>query len=127
VSFDVFLQKFEAGSAAQADAPLLALLLAPHLIETGHGLFGLRSSDGGAAIYGLEDLGSGFMVNHVSGERAWDLLADIARQAALTIMPVGCPVAVADENLLDELPDELREGAIVITSGRQLLDVIRSA
>jgi hypothetical protein len=127
MSFDVFLQRFEAGSVSQADAQLLARLLAPYLAEDQPGLPRLRFSDGDAAIYGLKDLGPGFMVNHVSGERAWDLLADIARQAALTIMPVGCPVAVADEHLLDELPDELRDGAVVIASGRQLLDLIRSA
>ncbi len=93
------------------------------MAEDKPGLPRLRFSDGDAAIYGLKDLGSGFMVNHVSGERAWDLLADIARQADLTIVPVGCPVAVADEHLLDQL----RDGAVVIASGRQLLDLIRSA
>ena len=122
----MFLQKFERGKGGLADAELLAQLLTPHLVETGHDSR-LRFADGDAAIYGLENLGSGFMVSHVSGEQAWDFLADVARQAGLAIMPVGCPVAVIGECLLDDLPDELRDDELVVASGAQLLDLIRSA
>jgi hypothetical protein len=66
------------------------------------------------------------MVNYVSREQAWDFLADIACQPALAMMPVGCPVVVADRHLLDELPDNLRDDAVVIASGSELLGLVRS-
>jgi hypothetical protein len=39
----------------------------------------------------------------------------------MTILPVGCPTCVPREELLAHLPDELRSGARVVTSGDGLI------
>ncbi len=59
VSFDLFFQRFEGGEAADSDQELLGRLLQPYLADTGYGFSDLRFSDGNAAIYGVDDLGSG--------------------------------------------------------------------
>lgn len=127
MSLDVFLQGFRQGDAASADEEKLAGLLQPYLVETPHGFPQLRFDDGDAAIYGLEDLASGFMVNHVSGRQAWDVLVAVARAADLAIMPVGCAVAVPSEAMLSELPEELRRDAVVVAGGDDLLREIEAA
>jgi hypothetical protein len=120
VSFDVYLMRFRPG---EPDAEAMADLLKPYV----DGSRNLRFDDGNAAIYGLDDLGSGFMVNHVSGLQAWEVLVAVARQGGLAILPVGCPTAVTSEELISDLPEELRSEARVIHSGEDLLRVIESA
>ncbi len=120
MSFDVFLQGFRQGHESNANQKKLAELLKPYLVETQQGLPELRFDDGDAAIFGVDDLASGFMVNHVSGRQAWDVLVAVARTANLAIMPVGCRVAVATEALISELPEELPRDAVVVASGEDL-------
>lgn len=127
MSFDVFLQGFRKGDPADADGEKLAALLRPYIVETQQGFCELRFDDGDAALYGLEDLASGFMVNHVSGQQAWDVLVTVARGADLAIMPVGCPVAVPTEALIGDLPEELQKEAVIVTSGADLLREIEAA
>jgi hypothetical protein len=127
VSFDVFLQGFRQGDAANADEEKLAGLLQLGLVETPTGLPELRFDDGDASIYGLEDLASGFMVNHVSGRQVWDALVAVVRAADLAIMPVGYAVAVPSETMLSDLPEELRRDAVVVASGDDLLREIGAA
>ncbi len=38
------------------------------------------------------------MVNHVSGKEAWAVLAAVAHEADMAILPVGCPSAVPRED-----------------------------
>lgn len=83
VSFGVFFQRFEAGEAADSDQELLGRLLQPYLTDTGYGFSDLRFSDGNAAIYGVDDLASGFVVNHVSGKEAWAVLAAVAHEGEI--------------------------------------------
>jgi DNA-binding transcriptional MerR regulator len=126
VSFDVFLQRFRSGAAADADAGLLADILKPYLVDTEQGFPRMHFGDGVADIYGLENLATGFMVSHVSGSQAWDVLTDIARLAGLAILwPGDPPVAVPSADLIDDLPDKIRNKAVVVGSGQQLLDIIR--
>jgi len=127
VSLDVLLQLFRAEGGAEADRELLARLLQPYLVRIGPGSTDLRFADGDAAIYGTDDLRSGFMVNHVSGRQAWDVLVAVARQAGLTILAVGCPAAVPSESLLTDLPAELRHDAVVVRSGEDLMRMIEAA
>jgi hypothetical protein len=127
LSFDVFLQRFQAAEAAEADHDVLSRLLQPYLIENGPGSADLLFGDGDAAIYGTDDLGSGFMVNHVSGRQAWDVLAAVACEVGLTILAVGCPAAVPSEDLIGDLPAELRQDAIVVRSGEDLIRMIEAA
>jgi hypothetical protein len=123
VSFDVFLQRFGPG---EADSEAVLAGLKPYLVESDQG-FDLRFDDGDAAIYGLDDPGSGFMVNHISGGQAWDVLVAVARRGGLAILPVGCPAAVTNEDQLSDLPDRLRENAKVVHTGEDLVRLIESA
>jgi hypothetical protein len=123
VSFDVFLQRFGPG---EANSEALLAILKPHLVDSARG-FDLRFDDGDAAIYGLNDLGSGFMVNHITGKEAWDLLVAVAGQGGMAILPVGCPAVVTSEDRLADLPDGLREDARVVHTGADLVRLIESA
>jgi hypothetical protein len=120
VSFEVYLMRFRTG---EPDSESLADLLKPYMADS----YNLRFEDGKAAIYGVDHLGSGFMVNHVSGLQAWEALVAVARQGNLAILPVGCPAAVTSEELICDLPEELRSEARVVRSGEDLVRLIESA
>lgn len=119
----MFMQQFTDRDVGQADAQSLLNLIEPRIDprETDFGVARLRFDDGEADLYGMDKLTSGFMVNHISGLSAWDFLVEVARAVDLTIMPVGGPTAVCRADLLAHLPDELREDAIVVASGAELL------
>jgi hypothetical protein len=127
VSFDVFLQRFRNGGSAEADRELLSKFLRPYLVDSGHGFHDLRFGDGHAALFGYEDLGSGFMVNHLSGKEAWNFLVQVAMEASLTILATGCPAVVPRRDLIEHLPDELGEAAVVIDCGADLLRLVESS
>jgi hypothetical protein len=74
----------------------------------------------------LDDLASGFMVNHVSGREARDFLASVARAANLAILPVGCPVAVPREEMIRYPPKSSGNAAVIVDDG-DLLRLIESA
>lgn len=127
VSFDIFFLSFRSGRTAPADRELLDRLLRPHLADTGHGFPQLHFGNGEAAIYGTDRLQDGFMVNRVVHTvEAWDVLWAVAREGGLVIFPVGCPVAVPREDLVDELPEVLRDEAVVVQSGRDLMRLIET-
>lgn len=127
MSFDIYLQRFRGGEACETDAQALEDVLAPHIAQrddaTGFAL--LRLPDGDAELYGVDDLASGFMINHASGLAVFDLIVDLARLADLAIMPVGCHAAVASAQALAELPLELAGDAVVVTSGTDLWRVVQ--
>jgi hypothetical protein len=127
VSFDIYLQGFRDGEARDADPELLEELLKPHIADRSDGFARLRFADGQADIYGMDDLASGVMVNRVSGVMAMDLIVRLARRAELAILPVGCPTAVTREDLLKDLPEELAEDAVVVTTGEHMLRLIEDS
>jgi hypothetical protein len=100
-------------------------VLAPYFTDApDDGFVRVQLADGEADVYGVGR--SSLMVNHAAGEQIWDLLVTVAVAAGWVIMPVGCPVCVvADEHAAD-LPDELRADVVVVRSGAELLQVIRS-
>ena len=121
MSFDVFLQGFAksyTGGGAAAKAVLLPYLAA----EPDDGYAEVVLADGSADVYGLGS--EGFMFNHVAGDLAWDLIVDVARAAQWVIVPTGCSTCVLDPSQIPELPEELREDAVVITTGSDLAQVI---
>lgn len=124
MSFDIFLQGFRRGDAATVDASTLSRVLAPFLVDDGEADPHLRLADGGADIHGLDRLASGVMINHASGRLGWDLIFDMADGCGLASMPVGCATAVTVETALADLPPELRESAVVVSSGGELLRLI---
>ncbi len=129
MSFDVYVQRFRDRDAAPADAALLTELLQPYLEpRDGDPRRGnLRFADGDAEIYGTDDLTTGFMLTHIAGREAWDVLADIGGRAGLTIMPVGCPTLVFDKSAIAHLPDPLGDDVVVVATGADILRAIEGA
>lgn len=129
MSFDVYVQRFVDGDSAPADTTLLRALLAPHVARTepDSDFAQLGFDDGTADLYGIGDPGGGFMVNHVSGQQAWALLADVAVRAGMTVMPAGAAPMIATEAMRMHLPDGLAHDAVVVTSATDILRCIAEA
>ena len=129
-SFGVFLQRFEAGGAAPADASSLDEGLAPYVVEgdAGHADRYLRFSDGTADVFLVgEDWSDGFMVNHVSGREAWDVLFAVASRGHLAILPVGVPGGRHERRRPSRASGRAVADAVVLQSGAELLETIRSS
>jgi hypothetical protein len=82
----------------------------------------LSTADSSADLYGLGS--NSLMVNHISGESMWQVLVTVAAAGGYTFVPVGCSVCILHENMRAELPDEFYNEAVVVTSGRDLRDVV---
>lgn len=128
MSFDVFVQAFDSGGAGEAEADQVRAALAPHVTthDESTSFVRLETGDGGADLYGYDRLESGFMVNHIGGAQAWDVIVGAAAASRLVIMPVGCPIALTDRATVADLPAELRRTPLaLVSSGHQLLSLIQ--
>jgi hypothetical protein len=74
-----------------------------------------------------EGWSDGFMVNHVSGREAWDVLFAMASRAHLAILPVGCATVATSAADRAGLPPELMADAVVLRSGAELLASIEAS
>ena len=124
MSFDVFLQAFKGGDAADGDGDAVLDVLAPWIVEHGDGWVRIATSDGGADVYGIDTPASGVMCRRIEGRAAWDVVLDVARAAGFVVMPVGCGTVVTDDAQRAELPDDLPEPVVTATSGLDLLTLI---
>src|SRR5262245_18451139 len=124
MSFDIFVQAFRHGNRHDVGASAVHDALAPFLVE-GKGGWHLRAGLSSAELYGVENLGTGFMVTHVDGDELWDVLVQVARACDLVIMPVGVATAITRPDQVRHLPEEIREGAELVTSGAELRELIR--
>ncbi|WP_422934220.1 hypothetical protein [Sinomonas sp. P47F7] len=127
MSFDVFFQGFRDGEAGTRGSDQMRQVLQPYIVrEDGDQRFALiECGDGSADVYlGGRD---GMMANHISGEQPWDLLVQGARAADWVIIPVGCPICITHETQRRHLPDGLDEDVVLVSSGDDLLRLIRSA
>jgi hypothetical protein len=123
VSFDIFLQSFKDGEAAPGKPEAARQALEPYLAGApGEGCALVRTADGEADVYGVGS--DHLMFNHAGGEVIWQVVVDVAKAADWVIMPVGCHVCVMREDMISELPVELRDNAVVINSGAELQDAI---
>ncbi len=128
MSFDVFLQAFSNGGAARADAAAVRDVLAPYVTESDQSGFArLVMPDGGADLYGYDDLGSGFMVNHISGDDTWEALVRAAKASGLAILPVGCPICVTSGSTIADLPEDLSSDVRLVETGAELRSVVEDA
>jgi|SRR5579875_842608 len=123
MSPDVFLQSFLNGGTGGGDPEAARRVLEPYLTADGDGATRVcvRTDDGEADVYGL---GDGLLVNHASGQLIWQILVDVSAASDYAIMPIGRPVCVTRKEMIDELPQELRGGAVVVGSGEELMSVI---
>jgi hypothetical protein len=127
VSFDIFLQAFEGGAAGRAsDQPVLDVL-EPLIADREGGWARIATADGEADVHGLDDPGSGLMINHASGRAVWDLMFELARAAGFVVMPVGCGTCVVSEAARAELPEGVPEPVVTVRSGADLLRAVESA
>jgi hypothetical protein len=126
VSFDVLFQRFRDGDADPGGGKQMREVLAPYIVSERpeHDFALIEFGDGSADVY-LDQFG--MMANHISGIDPWDLLVRGARAADWVILPVGCPTCITDESQRAQLPDVLDQAVTLVTTGAQLLAVIRSA
>ncbi len=125
MSYDVFLQGFKRGEAAAGGGDVVRAMLAPHVMRAGpERSFGrIEVEDGGADVYLSDDH---MMVNHAGGTAAWDLVVRAAGAANWTILLPDGPSVLTNETQRAELPGDLAEDAVVISSGTDLLGWIAS-
>ena len=104
LSYDVFLQAFRHGDAATTDGAAAFAILEPRISDRDEGWARVRTADGGADVYGIDDPSTGLMVNHAEGHRIWDVVHDLALAVGYAVMPVGCPTCVASDDVRKHLP-----------------------
>lgn len=125
MSFDVFVQLFEAGESATLD-PAVALAA---LQDSGCTVSGataeefsrIETTDGGADVYGISVGSQALMVNHIEGAQAWEAVWKGAHALEAIVLPVGAPPIVTRDIDLDGLPPELRHQCVVVTDSAKLM------
>lgn len=129
MSFDVHVQRFVDGEPADATSAQLRDLIAPHVArrEPNFDFAELHFDDGTADLYGIDNPGGGFMVNHVGGESAWHLVAAVAAAGSMTIIAPGVPAMIVSEAMRVDLPDDLAGDAVVVVTGADVLRTILAA
>ncbi|MDH2414891.1 hypothetical protein [Nocardioides sp. CER19] len=125
VSFDVFFQRFQDGRAAPGGGEAMRRALEPYIVQEDpeHRFAFVEYGDGSADVY-LDD--DSMMVNHVVGEKPWELLVEGARAAGWVIMPTDGPTCVTDEAQRPHLPEDLAGQVVLVGSGVDLVRVIRA-
>jgi hypothetical protein len=127
VSFDIFLQGWRGGVAADGDGDAGMRVLDPLVVsrEDEYGFARIATTDGGADVYGIGAPSQGFMFNHASGRAVWDVMYEVALAAGFVVMAVGCPVCVTDAAMVSELP-ELPFATVVVHSGKDILRAVET-
>jgi hypothetical protein len=68
------------------------------------------------------------VLNGVEGDRAWDVVFDVAGAARWVIMPIGCPVLVVDEAMIASIPVELLDDRpVLVRSGADVKRAVEVA
>jgi hypothetical protein len=120
MSYDVFFQGFKAGDAARGGGTAVRAMLEPYVTrsEPDHSFLRIDVGDGGADVYLSDDH---MMVNHAGGRMTWDLLIEAATVARWTALLSDGPPCITGEDQRHDLPVELRDEAVLISSGAELL------
>ena len=127
MSFDVFLQGFRSGESTPGDPQAVHAAIDPLVVAQGEGWVRIVTADGEADVYGMDDTAGGLMVNHISGVAVWEVVFQVAASARFAVLPVGCSTCVPAAAMVADLPPELADGANVVTSGADILAVVRGA
>jgi hypothetical protein len=127
MSFDMFVQGFQAGHAAPLPSSAFDVFK-PHIDRTQpeHHFWHVRTPDGGEAdIYADVTPGifDSLMISHFSGGSPLDLLAEFTTHARGVILAPGGPAMLTSEIQRQHLPGDFQHDAIVLRNG----DDIRQA
>ena len=123
MAYEVFVQAFEAGIPVLMRSEVVEPIVAPFIIERSAEFAQVKTSDGGADLYGYGDDG-GLLVANPSGGEIWELVLSIARVNGAAIIPIGEPAIVVDEEIRKELPEDMRDTARVVRARRALMDAL---
>ena len=127
MSFDVLLQGFRNGQVADGDPAAVMRILSPYFKAPPDDSFAcIVTSDGEADVYGIGRPSASLMFNRIGGEQAWQLMYEVARDAGLAIMPVGCATCICTAEQERDLPPELRDQVRVVQSGADIVRAIGS-
>ena len=127
MSFDIVFCPVVDDEDAARDREAGMAILDPLVDERGDGWAHIRTSDGGADVYGLTDPDADLMFNHASGRAVWNVMFELARAAGFAVLPIGCGTCVVDEAHRDRLPAGMPEPIHLVTSGAELLSVVTSS
>ncbi|MFJ5955383.1 hypothetical protein ACIQC5_05420 [Paenarthrobacter sp. NPDC092416] len=125
MSFDVYFQRFKDGDAAAGGGEIMRQTLQPFIVreDPERGFARVEYGAGSFDAYLGDDT---LLANHIVGDKPWDLLVEGARAAEWVILPVGCPPCVTDESQRVHLPEGLDQDVVMVSSGEELLQKIRS-
>lgn len=127
MSYDVFLFRFEHGQPVRVDGARLRELIEPLIVrgDEQHDQVTLRAADGGdARVYGVSDDPECVMFTHWSWGDICDLMADLARELGMAVVPPDRPTMITDERQRSDLPEDLRAEAVVVRAGIDVQRVI---
>lgn len=125
VSFDVYFQRFSDDGNTSGGGETMRQCLQPFIVRENpaRNFARVEYGDGSVDVY-LDD--DGMLANHIAGEKPWQLLYEGARAAGWVILPSGRPTCITDEMHRWHLPDGLDTEVAFVSSGEELLEVIRS-
>lgn len=127
VSYEVFLFRFRNGDSTDIDAGRVMSLVEPLIISRSaeHGYARLRAADGGEAdIYGVGEETASLMFSRWAWGGICDLMANLARELDMVIMPPDRPVMIISEQQRAHLPEEFVIEATVVHTGIDIQRVI---
>ncbi|WP_459985569.1 hypothetical protein [Nocardioides sp. AN3] len=126
MSFDIFFQRFHDGSAVPGGGDIMRRMLEPFVTreDRERSFAFVEFGDGSADVYLRDD---DMMVTHVVGVQPWQLLVEGARAAGWVIMPSDGPTCLTDDAQRAHLPDDLARDVVLVTSGEELLRVVRGS
>jgi hypothetical protein len=130
VSYEVYLFRFQRGECMDIDAARLMEMIQPLIVwrDEEHDCVGLRTADGGEAdLYGVGEDAATLMFSHWSWGDICDLMAKLARELDMVIVPPDRLAMLIDERQRAHLPEEFMAEAVVVRTGIDIQRVINPA
>jgi hypothetical protein len=127
VSYDVHLFRFQNGECMDIDAARLMEMIQPLIVcrEEEFDYVRLRATDGGEAdLYGVCEDAATLMFSHWSGGDICELMAKLARELDMVVVPPDRPVMIIAERQRAHLPKEMAAEAVVVRTGIDIQRVI---
>ncbi|WP_380173909.1 hypothetical protein ACFEMC_04205 [Kineococcus sp. DHX-1] len=128
MSLDVFLTRWSGGAEVPLDPAAVRAVVEPLAAERDpeHLFVRVETRDGSVDVYGYGDPCDSLMLDLDGEDDVRRFALDLARAAGAVLALADAPVAVPDEALLADLPDGLRDGAVVVRSVDDLTEFLRS-